>query len=1130
MIRVLTLLALVSAPAFAETYCLKLRDLDFGEDQEKANDVLGDWDDWQSAVLRVPEEVEAYLGRGELSEVAAVRAQSAPVPPTGNVRRDRMRWSSIPFSDYDVAIRADDGESVSGVVDLVRASDASVVSCRFTFDPAQHDPVEEVRFAEVKRDSYWTVTQQTPVGRQWFLHLADKDRAPIRGSRFGQGDTIRFFTGVQAVSDNLALDRELLLGRRTWGGSANSRGSVDIPLSALEGVTVEAIDWSGMRGEGEVSVDPLAHYVPEDQHIVVFPSLDQLVTTMRVIEKEGAALVETASVRPHYRDLPGRYMAQMGVRFPGALAKMLPVESVAITGGDPYFPLGSDVAVLFESNDPGELFQLLKRTIAVQAKLAGADELEPLGQEGGDYAGYADPLRTFSSHLMRVGDLVVVANSRVQIERVLEVHRGNVPGLAGSDEYKVFRNRYPLAEMKTGYAFLSDACIRRWCGPRVRIGASRRIRAAVALKQLAAQQLTDGKLSDDYAPLLGEIAWNDGRVVSGNFGSLGFVRPISEMEMDTVTGVEADAYADWKSGYERGWRNVFDPIAVSFDLADDSRVVDLSVLPLIAQSKYDDFVEITRGARLSQRARSPHADAVMFASMAVNTEGGRFREFDQTLIDVLPSLKVNPLSWVGDSVTVFADKSPFWELVRAGYHPNGNGNGVDDLVQGLPLGVRIENKSSMKLAMVLTSLRAFVESSAPDAIQWETREAEDGRKYVVVSVDDGAQFEVFYAVTKSALLVSFNEELLQRAMVRETSVADNGSAVAAGDEVTDKAESIFLDGDLETILGLPTGRKTSLVDEGVRRRVSWSALPILNEWHQRFPEEDPVAVHARLFGEPLHCPGGKGFRWNAEEMTMESVAYGFPAKPRSEAVPVEVLERFDHISAGLSFDDGGLRAVAKLSVQPRPQVVGVIEPGGELLATAQDMLVTTVGARWEYQETAPFWGGTRNQTSVVQENVRSDAPGELLTRITREGEREGVSEVRWKLDGDARSLGWRNVDGSSGWNYSPNALMMPAELREGMRVIEKYRADGAEEDSLHYQEFEVLGLEHVEVPAGTYRYCLKVRASHWVGDEQAGSLYAKSVTTLWYFPGVGLVKTEGGAGSDYRWGRELTKFEPGEKE
>ena len=61
---------------------------------------------------------------------------------------------------------------------------------------------------------------------------------------------------------------------------------------------------------------------------------------------------------------------------------------------------------------------------------------------------------------------------------------------------------------------------------------------------------------------------------------------------------------------------------------------------------------------------------------------------------------------------------------------------------------------------------------------------------------------------------------------------------------------------------------------------AWANLPILNQWRQRCPEQDPLALHAAHWQTTLRCPGGGRYVWNEEYQTMASTVYGHPGEPQ----------------------------------------------------------------------------------------------------------------------------------------------------------------------------------------------------------------------------------------------------------
>ena len=84
----------------------------------------------------------------------------------------------------------------------------------------------------------------------------------------------------------------------------------------------------------------------------------------------------------------------------------------------------------------------------------------------------------------------MVTNSTCQLQQLAAVRSGKAKSLAALPEYKFFRMRYPRGDAEeSAFIFLSDATIRRWCGPRWRIADSRRTRARAVLAELQASQL-----------------------------------------------------------------------------------------------------------------------------------------------------------------------------------------------------------------------------------------------------------------------------------------------------------------------------------------------------------------------------------------------------------------------------------------------------------------------------------------------------------------------------------------------------------------------------------------------------------------------------------------------------------------
>ena len=234
-------------------------------------------------------------------------------------------------------------------------------------------------------------------------------------------------------------------------------------------------------------------------------------------------------------------------------------------------------------------------------------------------------------------------------------------------------------------------------------------------------------------------------------------------------------------------------------------------------------------------------------------------------------------------------------------------------INRVPLVVVFEVKSAVKLAAFLTGLRGFVDGTAPGMVTW-TEHEDTGRRFVEIGANEavGEDISIFYATTPRAWIVSLQREALLRALDRQSSPPAEGQPA---DPWLGRSVALDLEGRGLSLLEL-------LFEEELLRGVlhnSWSNLPILNEWKRRFPDEDPVLVHQRVFGERLECPGGGGYVWNETWHTLESKVFHHPGEPPAKAdlksmnaLLPGVWRGLARARSGLTFEDEGLRARAEI--------------------------------------------------------------------------------------------------------------------------------------------------------------------------------------------------------------------------
>jgi len=991
---------------------------------------------------------------------------------------------------------------VKGFVDL-RVQDAmgslrEIKGFAFTFEPGEKNSSTKEHFEKARTIESGILSLGHVPGTAWFRHLSlgmtDRDRLPWRN--FDLSDSFGIFSGGRAISENLSLDRELILSTGKEGES--------VPLSEIKGVTVAAINWSSRLPKDKVEVDALSLALPEDQHAVFAGSLPDLLGLIERVETQLMPAAQAYSVRSPFRSLASRYRAQMGLDVPAVAARLLPAKSVAITGGDPYLPQGSDVAFVMGSDTPELLYKALLRVIEGKASKAGAKATDLPG-EGYEYQGFETPDRKFSSHVWRMGDVVAVANSRMQIKRLIEVAKKERAALGATDEYRFFRSRYPLGEEESAFVFLSDATIRRWAGPELRIAASRRTRAVAALGAMTSQALAGQEVTDGYAPLLGETKWENGSMRSEVYGSLEFITPSSELGISSASVPEKEAYERWRNGYENGWAQAFDPIAIRIRSDKGSVGFDLSVMPLMVDSDYSEFIALCGKAELGEMARWVPEESVFHAAIALDTKSGNFRKYDKEIIEFLPALDVNPLGWMTGSISMDLERSLFWEA---------DSEADFERFSKLPVMLRIGSNSRLKLALFMTALKTAVERSAPDSTRWETRKSDAG-SYVAITGNEvgmGEGFHIYYATTATALLVSLREDVLLRAMRREShklSAAEIAALPASTQLMLDSSPA-FLSG-----LG---GFFRSSSDADRIQEESWKALPILNEWHRKFAGKDPVAVQFQHYGEDIFCPGGKGYRWNPEAMTMESVAFGFPAAPRSESAAMPGIFDFKSVSTTLKFQDDGLRASLVLGDSPKrlptPEKKKV-EP--VLLATAAELTPVREGMTLTYKGRSHGIAETFKTTinKVVRDGEKVEF--ELASETQQEGEEMESYTSRYVLEDGLRMTSSTYEEGAM--KYHEPHLELPAKLVSGEVV--STRVAGTSEWEMEGEalnetfrgtgEIRVIGKEDIEVPAGKFPGCVRIEGST---EMLSGGRFHSEKYLMWYHPGTGMVKFEYLEGQD----------------
>jgi len=915
----LGLLGLSAVQAEDAYYHFPLSALTVTEGQWPTNSAPRVWRPWRE----VSDKSYVVLdGKGEayLSDKAGTEQNSAAW------EEESPAIAGMNLTNRMLSLHVPENHEITGHLYLENSDQNGMTKLGFKFTPVQTNLEARASFLQAKKSYYAGLLNQSLPGAAWFRHQmraaatelgqqSEPDNARMNWNRRHQADwedTFELFSGGRALSENLQLDRAMAIRQGT--------NAPEVALTNLTGITVQPMDWKPLLTASNIVLDPLARCIPGDQHALFFPSFQALIDLTTEADANGTPVLQLFETRAEDAGTCHRYQQQLCLNFSEASRLLGPqvIASAAFTGSDPSLRVGADVAILFEARNP---FLLQASVVAQQgAAKAGHPEVQSIqGEfEGIHYTGVVSPDRSICSYQAAVSNVVFVANSRQQLEILIRTALGKNPTLEAQDEYRYFRSRYQRnATNETGFLVLSDATIRRWCGPQWRIADSRRTRSAAVLADLQASQLdqivqgkTGGTVpAPTYGDLdLGKLELTKAGVYSATYGSLNFMTPVVELPLATVTAQEADAYRRWRDSYQHNWSQFFDPIAIRFSVSPAHVTTEVTVMPLILASRYHEFTTVGSGAKIAPDAGDPHSGALARLAVAINSQSQPVQEAGNFVGNMAPGLKANFLSWLGQSICLYADEDPFWqEWSTATNHDTF----LEKNFARLPVGLHFEVKSGLGAAAFLTAVHAFVDQSAPQMTLWQNLEYQ-GRPYVKIAPAKGtAQNErddnwvVYYALTPDSLTVTLSEDLLKRALDRQLSRSST-NAPATTFHSPWLGESLglqFQNQSIDFLLKMLANEQ-----QNQWQQLAWNNLPILNEWKRRYPDRDPVKMHEQVWGTKLLSPGGGAYVWNAAWQTMESTDFGHPGQPRTQPVQETFLRGITGINLGVTFENQGLSA------------------------------------------------------------------------------------------------------------------------------------------------------------------------------------------------------------------------------
>ncbi len=847
---------------------------------------------------------------------------------------------TVDYVGYRIVGSKAAGTAVDGQLYLIRPHQDqpkqwSLVKFDFHVDANPTNSVESAEFYRAKGRYFQLFWSSDYAGSAMFRHLAIDSLKKVGESAIPIGPswplrrgndvdgTIQLLSGGRAVSENLQLDREL--------ADANDTKHELTDLINVQGITIREINWQQRLSPNPTELDPLATLIPHDQYAVFVPSFQQFAQIIDRSSELARPIVQWFEPQSQTTDVLGFYQNQLGLPL-DALTRQVGkalIDEVALTGSDPYFRTGTDVAVLMKTQQPTILHQAILAQVTAQS--AQHKDVKRIDHKAGEHliAQWSNPRRDFCSLVTVVGDIVVVSNSIFQMTAIMQTSSDRSKAMAGLDEYKFFRQRYQRgSQAESALIVVTDAAIRRWCGPKWRISASRRTRARASIAEMSMQHadgLVRGTIQGETQIQAinsvhdaGRLSLTSAGVRSDRYGTLDFQTPIAELDICTATASEVALYVRWRDRYQSRWRNTFDPIALQVSVKEDTFAVDLSVIPLILGTEYANWQSFIGNVRLKSGVGDRHDEELLSLVTAVDLNAPIFG-FARMFLGNNPA-DVNLLSWIDHAAHVYFDHDEAWikrAAARSPWHLNS-----EDSFKELPLALYVPSNDSLKQALFMSALRAQIANAAPNLVRWETAKHNeiDYVKGTAMGASSVGQPEglphVYYVTLPDGLTFSFNENVIRRAIERHLKRQQHPTKVAdkAADEVgaADPAAG-------PQIATRVTGAGADLMSRanyysGLNRmhRITWGNIPVMNYLRHRYPDRDPQQVYRQLFGKTLLEPSGGQYVWDDKVGTYVSTLQGHHLDPKAGPTLGLAINPTDVVETTLSFEDGGLRATLNL--------------------------------------------------------------------------------------------------------------------------------------------------------------------------------------------------------------------------
>ncbi len=365
-----------------------------------------DWHSYTRLQATDPYVVLDTPGEAYLTGPASTGGQARSFGSAGDQNRAR---------EDHLVLRVPEGKEIKGRLFVLKSDRSGLIALRFVVPSSASKPEAKEPFYYGKIAHYQRLLGRDISGGAWYRHQIRLAQTELKlpslnvnattpvgafNARDDFASSYDLFTGGRAISENLQLDRAM---------PQRGANETAVKLDSIKGITINEIDWKPLLKDAKPELDPLATSLPADQHVVFFPTFQAALAVADETAQHDTPILQLAQPRAEDARVVERYQRQLGLPLSSVARLLGPtlVKSVALTGSDPSFPIGTDLAVLFETDQPAVLAKLLQGRIAMVA--AEVKDAKPVQGtiDGLSYEGLVSPGRILSSYVARLERVVV---------------------------------------------------------------------------------------------------------------------------------------------------------------------------------------------------------------------------------------------------------------------------------------------------------------------------------------------------------------------------------------------------------------------------------------------------------------------------------------------------------------------------------------------------------------------------------------------------------------------------------------------------------------------------------------------------------------------------------------------------